>query len=72
MLISCSMGALTVTARTAGRAYVSEDAGATWSFLGQGLTDASVLGLEADPFLHDTLYAATEGGLYTLTHTTGP
>jgi photosystem II stability/assembly factor-like uncharacterized protein len=56
---------------TDGRAYVSEDAGVTWSFLGQGLPSASVLDLEADPFGPDTIYAATEGGLFTLTQTTG-
>lgn len=48
--------AATVYAATSAGIWKSEDAGATWR----------------DPFLHDTMYAATQGGLFILTQTTGP
>lgn len=59
----------TLYAATRQGVFVSEDGGAHWSSLSDGLTNRDVLRVRLDPFDPATLYAATEedGGLFVLT-----
>lgn len=60
-----------VYAGSFGQVFLSEDGGVTWVPLGPGLPHARVGDLEVDPFDPRTIYAATEGGLYSLTYHPG-
>jgi photosystem II stability/assembly factor-like uncharacterized protein len=61
----------TLYAATSQGVFVSDDGGAHWSSLSQGLTNGDVFEVGIDPFDPATLYAATlgDGGLFVLTRT---
>ena len=61
-----------IWAASAGAVFLSEDGGATWVSLSEGLPSLDVRDLRLDPRDPDTLYAATDGGsVYELTRRAG-